>query len=41
MTREVYEFARMIEDGDDIVFDVSAKITAELAPEFGEPDEDE
>ena len=32
----LYEFARMIEDGDDIVFDVSAKITAELAPEFGE-----
>jgi len=37
----LYELARMIEDGDDIAFDASAKITAELAPEFGEPDEDE
>lgn len=37
----LYDLARMIEDGDDIAFDVSAKITTELAPEFGEPDEDQ
>tara|TARA_R110000851_G_scaffold102928_1_gene219689 strand:- start:146 stop:454 length:309 start_codon:yes stop_codon:yes gene_type:complete len=37
----LYDLARMIEDGDDIVFDVAAKITKELSPEFGEPDEDQ